>query len=183
MSPCWYSCELTIPGRSLGPFLRGQIPLFNPCRNLLLCWASGASILATAAAATPVPQCADLFCGSRAAQIQAGPPTKPSTSPPCPSPGCQLRQLELQPHSGRRRRAPLLLALASGHRGKTRVSRSRRAAQAEKTKSKTNTQQMKPAHPQGSATPSRGPGRRPPARLLGSQTQSPRVHGAGGGTS
>lgn len=48
---------------------------------------------------------------ARAAQTQLGLPTGPSTSPPpCPSPGCLLRQLELQPAQ----RAPRARTLAAG---------------------------------------------------------------------
>ena len=55
---------------------------------------------------------------------------------------------------------------------------------AEKTKSKTNTQQMKPMRPHGSTVhPSRGPGWPPVDQRLGSQAEGPRGIRAGGGTS
>lgn len=92
-----------------------------------------------------------------AAQTQLGLPTGPSTSlpPPCPSPGRLLRQLELQPAQ----RAPRARTLAAGVHlraqseaagvGETAGRGSGSLHRLKKTKSKTNTQQMKPACPPG----------------------------------
>ena len=166
--------------------------MFNPCGNLLLRWASGAFILASAAS-TPVPQYADLFRGARAAHIQPGPPTDRTLDVAAlpelwqsarfsgPTAEARLRTLAAGARLGAQWEAAGLGEVAAHGSGSLHRLKN--------TKSKTNTQQMKPPHPQGFAQrPSRGPCRRPPAWLLGSQTQSPRVNGAGvgvggGGTS
>lgn len=117
----------------------------------------------------PLSQFADLACIAQAAQTDSGARQAPrrrrlllarlpawTTTPPASRAGAAGAYF-------RRRRSPSGAAGSRGH-PRSGLARFRVAARAEKSKSKTNTPQMKPARPHGSALGhSRGPGRPPPA--------------------
>lgn len=192
MSRRSYSCEapgLTIPGCSLGPFLLRANSFVRPprkpasppgpwrlysrhrcCRHP--CPTVCRSVLRPAPAPLPRPGRADpAGSADRPLDVAAA---LPQPRLPAPTTRTPARTAGAAGADFSRRRSP---PGTVGSRGRRRNGRARFrvAAPAEKTKSKTNTQQMKPACPQGSTLhPSRGgPGRLPPGQFLGSQTKAP----------
>lgn len=128
---------------------------------------------------------------AQAAQTQSGVPAGPLDVAALPQPGCLLRQLKLQSAQQAPGRARALATgvhpgvhlraqLEATSVGETAWAQFRVDAPAEKHKSKTNTQQMKPACSRGSpCTPPEDQAGYLLANFLGSQTEGLRVDGAG----